>query len=83
MNSTVDAATAQGDDNRDSSRPLPLWLNPTYARHIVRGNFMTLNARPKTVERGEWIAHQGTGIGMQSERLETFELRLTLGPSSC
>lgn len=40
-------------------RPLPLWLNPTAAKHIVKGNFMTLSARPKTVEQGEWIAHQG------------------------
>lgn len=41
-------------------RPLPLWLNAQYAKHIVKGNFMTLSARPKTVEQGEWIAHQGT-----------------------
>jgi len=40
-------------------RPKPLWLNNAYAQHIVRGNFMTLSARPKTVEQGEWIAHQG------------------------
>lgn len=40
-------------------KPLPLWLNPAYAKHIVKGNFMTLSARPKTVEQGEWIAHQG------------------------
>lgn len=40
-------------------RPLPLWLNPQYGKHIVKGNFMTLSARPKTVEPGEWIAHQG------------------------
>lgn len=39
--------------------PKPLWLNAAYARHIVRGNFMALSARPKTVELGEWIAHQG------------------------
>ncbi|TPX18446.1 uncharacterized protein E0L32_011631 [Thyridium curvatum] len=37
--------------------PLPMWLNPNYAKHIVKGNFMTLSARPKTVEQGEWIAH--------------------------
>jgi hypothetical protein len=43
-------------------RPLPLWLNPKYAKHIVRGNFMALNARPKTVEHGEWMAHQGKEI---------------------
>ena len=40
-------------------RPKPLWLNNAYTKHIVKGNFMTLIARPKTVEHGEWIAHQG------------------------
>jgi hypothetical protein len=40
-------------------QPKPLWLNEDFAQHIVRGNFMTLSARPKTVEKGEWIAHQG------------------------
>ncbi|KAG6093839.1 hypothetical protein E4U14_000195 [Claviceps sp. LM454 group G7] len=39
-------------------RPLPMWLNAKYVKHIVKGNFMTLSARPKTVEQGEWIAHQ-------------------------
>ena len=42
-------------------QPLPIWLNPAYAKHIVKGNFMTLSARPKTVDSGEWIAHQGIG----------------------
>lgn len=41
------------------ANPKPLWLNDAYAKHIVKGNFMTLSARPKTVEQGEWIAHQG------------------------
>lgn len=40
-------------------RPKPAWLHEAYAKHIVKGNFMTLSARPKTVEQGEWIAHQG------------------------
>lgn len=40
-------------------RTKPMWLNNAYAQHIVKGNFMTLSARPKTVEQGEWIAHQG------------------------
>lgn len=39
-------------------RPLPLWLDAGYAKQIVKGNFMTLSARPKTVEQAEWIAHQ-------------------------
>lgn len=40
-------------------RSKPLWLNNAYAKQIVKGNFMTLSAKPKTVEMGEWIAHQG------------------------
>lgn len=53
---------ASGDDVLKSynvPNPLPLWLNPAYSKHIVKGNFMTLSARPKTVEPGEWISHQG------------------------
>ncbi|KAK5998886.1 Maintenance of ploidy protein mob2 [Cladobotryum mycophilum] len=42
----------------DLPRPLPMWLNPACAKHIVKGNFMTLSTRPKTVDRGEWVAHQ-------------------------
>ncbi|KAI0443439.1 Mob1/phocein [Xylaria telfairii] len=51
---------ATGDDDPDFyfPRPLPLWLNPIYAKHIVKGNFMTLSTRPKVVEDAEWIAHQ-------------------------
>lgn len=53
-----------GDNSNDPlalynlPRPKPLWLNPAYTKHIVKGNFMTLSARPKTVEQGEWLAHQ-------------------------
>ncbi|KAL0474533.1 Mob1/phocein [Neurospora intermedia] len=36
----------------------PQWLNCNYGKHIVKGNFLTLSAKPKTVEMGEWIAHQ-------------------------
>jgi hypothetical protein len=56
------SANLSGDDVIASyhlPRPFPLWLNPQYAKHIVKGNFMTLSARPKTVEQGEWAAHQG------------------------
>ncbi|PNY25628.1 Uncharacterized protein TCAP_04424 [Tolypocladium capitatum] len=47
-----------GPPTLDCPRPLPLWLNPAHAKHIVKGNFMTLSARPKTVDQGEWVAHQ-------------------------
>ncbi|PHH53021.1 Maintenance of ploidy protein mob2 [Ceratocystis fimbriata CBS 114723] len=39
-------------------RPLPHWLHPGYSKQIVKGNFMMLSEYPKTVERGEWMAHQ-------------------------
>jgi hypothetical protein len=48
--------------NYNLPKPKPLWLNNEYAKHIVKGNFMTLSARPKTVEPGEWIAHHGKSI---------------------
>jgi hypothetical protein len=46
-------------------RPKPVWLHEAYAKHIVKGNFMTLSARPKTVEQGEWISHQGKLLHLQ------------------
>ncbi|KAK4128865.1 Mob1/phocein [Parathielavia appendiculata] len=55
------STTSTGDEVLSSYRlpqPLPLWLNPAYAKHIVRGNFMTLSSRPKAVDLGEWMAHQ-------------------------
>ncbi|KAI1457457.1 Mob1/phocein [Annulohypoxylon moriforme] len=61
MDDAGNADATGGDDIFDAyrlPRPLPLWLNAQYAKHIVKGNFMTLSARPKTVEQGEWIAHQ-------------------------
>ncbi|KAI1821675.1 Mob1/phocein [Xylaria intraflava] len=55
---SIGMATAVDDDpNFYFPRPLPLWLNPTHAKHIVKGNFMTLSTRPKAVEDAEWIAH--------------------------
>lgn len=62
-NALAAPAAANGEDPLSAyhlPRPLPLWLNPAYTKHIVKGNFMTLSARPKTVDQGEWIAHQGT-----------------------
>ncbi|KAF6842733.1 Maintenance of ploidy protein mob2 [Colletotrichum musicola] len=62
---------ATGDDVLNSyhlPRPMPIWLNTNYGKHIVKGNFMTLSARPKTVEQGEWIAHQGTLLFVEHYR---------------
>lgn len=61
MNGSV-SSISNGDSLARLPNPKPLWLNDHYAKHIVKGNFMTLSARPKTVEQGEWIAHQGTCV---------------------
>ncbi|KAF2182211.1 Mob1/phocein [Zopfia rhizophila CBS 207.26] len=41
-----------------SSRRPPFFFREEYAGLIVKGNFMTLAAKPKLVEEGEWLAHQ-------------------------
>lgn len=64
-------AAGQDLESYQLPRPLPLWLNPNYAKHIVKGNFMTLSARPKTVEQGEWIAHQGGCSSFPTKKRET------------
>lgn len=43
-----------------SSRRPPFFFREEYSGLIVKGNFMTLAAKPKLVEEGEWLAHQGT-----------------------
>jgi hypothetical protein len=37
----------------------PFFFRDDYANLIVKGNFMTLAAKPVLVEEGEWLAHQG------------------------
>jgi hypothetical protein len=42
-----------------ANRRPPFFFREEYAGLIVKGNFMTLAAKPKLVEEGEWMAHQG------------------------
>lgn len=39
-------------------RPL-FFFREEYSSLIVKGNFMTLAAKPVLVDDGEWLAHQG------------------------
>ncbi|KAF2656486.1 Mob1/phocein [Lophiostoma macrostomum CBS 122681] len=41
-----------------NSRRPPFFFRDEYSSLIVKGNFMTLAAKPKLVEEGEWLAHQ-------------------------
>jgi hypothetical protein len=40
-------------------RKIPFFFREENSGLIVKGNFMTLAARPEHVEKGEWLAHQG------------------------
>lgn len=39
-------------------RKTPFFFREENAGLIVKGNFMTLAAKPEHVEKGEWLAHQ-------------------------
>ncbi|KAK7535868.1 protein kinase-like protein activator [Phyllosticta citribraziliensis] len=57
------SASTAGDAHHDASqqsgtRKPPYFFRDEYANLIVKGNFMTLAARPKMVDEGEWLAHQ-------------------------
>lgn len=41
-----------------ASRRPPFYFREDYSNLIVKGNFMTLAAKPEHVDKGEWLAHQ-------------------------
>ncbi|KAJ9668551.1 hypothetical protein H2201_001193 [Coniosporium apollinis] len=45
-------------DQAPVNRKPPFFFRDEYAGLIVKGNFMTLAAKPVHVEEGEWLAHQ-------------------------
>lgn len=51
----IEADRSQSPQNR---KP-PYFFREEHSNLIVKGNFMTLAARPKMVDEGEWLAHQG------------------------
>ncbi|TKA32326.1 hypothetical protein B0A54_14477 [Friedmanniomyces endolithicus] len=42
---------------------VPLFFREEHAGFIVKGNFMTLAAKPHLIEQGEWMAHQSDSTG--------------------
>ncbi len=54
-------AQAESPAQSGNRRP-PFFFREEYSNLIVKGNFMTLAAKPKLVEEGEWLAHQGLFI---------------------
>lgn len=56
----MSAEDGQGPETQlaNNNKP-PFFFRAEYAILIVKGNFMTLAAKPEHVELGEWLAHQG------------------------
>jgi hypothetical protein len=50
------------DSQSSLSRRPPFFFREEYSNLIVKGNFMTLAAKPVLVEEGEWLAHQGKDL---------------------
>ncbi|KAK5168010.1 uncharacterized protein LTR77_006577 [Saxophila tyrrhenica] len=56
--STTMTSNDQAHQNNQQQKKIPLFFREDYAGFIVKGNFMTLAARPVLVEEGEWLSHQ-------------------------
>ena len=48
----------QAHTNNQVPKKLPIFFREEYIGFIVKGNFMTLAAKPHLIEEGEWMAHQ-------------------------
>lgn len=59
------------DSLNHNQRP-PFFFREQYANLIVKGNFMTLAAKPVLVEEGEWLAHQSK-TDLPTERRHTTD----------
>lgn len=51
-------ANEQAHQNNQAAKKTPLFFREQHATLIVKGNFMTLAAKPLLIEEGEWMAHQ-------------------------
>ena len=47
------------ENNPPQASATPLFMRDGMQIFIVKGNYMTLAAKPKSVELGEWLAHHG------------------------
>ncbi|KXT13244.1 hypothetical protein AC579_1738 [Pseudocercospora musae] len=56
--STTMNANEQAHQSNSASRKPPFFFREEYSGFIVKGNFMTLAAKPQLIEEGEWMAHQ-------------------------
>ena len=59
------ASNEHAHQNNNVPPKIPLFFREAYAGFIVKGNFMTLAAKPHLVEEGEWLAHQSESRHLQ------------------
>lgn len=57
LSSSMSVAETSGSQSPSGRRP-PYFFREEYSGLIVKGNFMTLAAKPVHVDEGEWLAHQ-------------------------
>ena len=53
-----DTGSPQVENQVQDPEPTKFFFREKYARLGVKGNFMPLAAQPKSVDLGEWLAHQ-------------------------
>lgn len=66
LSATMSFDSPHGSENSNQHRNPPFFFREKYATLIVKGNFMTLAAKPVLIEEGEWLAHQGMSLSMRS-----------------
>ncbi|KAI9713862.1 MAG: hypothetical protein M1820_000592 [Bogoriella megaspora] len=54
----LSSSTDQQSSPAATAPKAPFYFREQYSRLIVRGNFMTLAAKPMVIDDGEWLAHQ-------------------------
>jgi hypothetical protein len=57
-NPSTAMSVAESNSSTSPSRKPPYFFREEYANLVVKGNFMTLAATPRHVDKGEWLAHQ-------------------------
>ena len=53
-----ETGSPQVENQAQDAEPTKFFFREKYARLGVKGNFMPLAAQPKSVDLGEWLAHQ-------------------------
>lgn len=70
------------DSQQSLQRRPPFFFREEYSNLIVKGNFMTLAAKPILVDDGEWLAHQGNTSAVCRHRFILIDVQLSSNSAS-